>query len=127
MKYYIVPLLFIRRLPFLFAQGATAHIEVSVWLRGQPEEAELIAASLENAISGGKAKTSIVGIGIQSAQSPRNKLVPVVVQLKDRLRPHHLGRAIFLCRASGVRTMRTLPERNNDRSVNLFAARYVVF
>lgn len=48
MDYYIVPLLFVRCLSFLLAQGATAHIEASGWLPGQPKEAELAAASFRN-------------------------------------------------------------------------------
>ena len=50
--YYVVPLLFIRRLSFLFAQGATAHVEVSGWLPGQPKEAGLAATSFKQTTGG---------------------------------------------------------------------------
>ncbi len=51
-EYYVVPLLFIRRLSFLFAQGATAHVEVSGWLPGQPKEAGLAATSCKEKLGG---------------------------------------------------------------------------
>ena len=42
LRYDIVPLLFIRCSPLLLTQGATAHVETSGWLPGQPKEAEVI-------------------------------------------------------------------------------------
>ena len=42
LRYDIVPFLFIRCSPFLLTQGATAHVETSGWLPGQPKEAEVI-------------------------------------------------------------------------------------
>ena len=42
LKYDVVPFLFIRCSSFLLAQGATAHVEASGWLPGQPKEAEVI-------------------------------------------------------------------------------------
>ena len=41
MTYDIVPLLFIRCSSFFLAQGATAHVEASGGLSGQPKEAEV--------------------------------------------------------------------------------------
>lgn len=108
MMYYIVPFLFIRCLTLLFTQGATAHIEASGWLPGQPKEAEFAAASFRTLVKEATQLLEVVSkIFLRS--------VVLLVQLEGRLRPHHLGRAVFLCRICGASTMRIMARRNNKR------------
>ena len=112
-RYYVVPLLFIGCLSFLFAQGATAHIEVSGWLPGQPKEARLATSSFQKRTLVARQRGHlIVESCIQSTQFQGS-----VADGDGEMPQHHLGRAIFLCSISKACTMRLWVRRNtNNRS-----------